>query len=195
MITKEELLKCFQSEITAISEAEIAEAQREMKEIQDRAHQEIYKNAQAAAQLWFEQEAEDLKSNHAVTMSHLNDDNHKRLMAERSRMVEALFDEAKQKLLEFHQGKQYARFMSAKLKPYAEDEEAVILQLGKADEALMKELLSILKHAQGELVSDIELGGFRLLLKQQGRLIDETLDSALEESRKAFLRNSALTIG
>ena len=56
MLTKEELLKCFQTEITAISEAEIAAAQREVQEIQDRAQQEIHENAQAAAQLWLEQE-------------------------------------------------------------------------------------------------------------------------------------------
>lgn len=194
MITKEELLKCFQTEITAISEAEIEAAQREVKEIQTRAQQELHENAQEAAQLWFDQEAEDLQASHAVKMSHLNDDNHKRLMIERSRMVDELFAEAKQRLIEFHQGKDYQSLLSTKLKAYGDHQEAMVLQLGKEDEALMKDLLKILKNAQGELVSDISIGGFRLILKQQNRLIDETLDSAIKEARKAFLKNSALTI-
>ena len=92
MITKEELLKCFQSEITAISEAEIAEAQREMKEIRLRTEQEINEGAQEAARLWFEQEAQDLSARHAVAMSHINDENHRRLMTERSLMAEELFE-------------------------------------------------------------------------------------------------------
>lgn len=194
MITKEELLKCFQTEITAISEAEIEAAQREVKEIQTRAQKELHENAQAAAQLWFNQEAEDLQASHAVQMSHLNDDNHKRLMIERSRMVDELFVEAKQRLIEFHQSKDYQGLLSTKLKAYGDYQEAMVLQLGKEDEALMRDLLEILKNAKGELVSDIGIGGFRLILKQQNKLIDETLDSALKEARKAFLKNSALTI-
>ncbi len=194
MLTKEELLKCFQTEITAISEAEIAAAQREVQEIQDRAQQEIHENAQAAAQLWLEQETEDLQASHAVAMSHLNDENHKRLMAERAVMVEALFDEAKQQLLQFHREPQYQELLRKKLTAYAQSEEAMILQLGNTDKALMKELSAILKNAQVELANDIHLGGFRLILKQQNKLIDETLDSALSEARKAFLKHSALTI-
>ena len=114
MITKEELLKCFQSEITAISEAEIAEAQREMKEIRLRTEQEINEGAQEAAKLWFEQEAQDLSARHAVAMSHINDENHRRLMTERSLMVEELFEAVKQQLMQFHKDKRYQQLITKK---------------------------------------------------------------------------------
>lgn len=194
MITKEELLKCFQTEITAISEAEIAAAQCEMQEIANRVRQEIYDDAQAAAQLWFEQEAEDLRANRAVQMSHINDDSHRRLMKERSAMVEALFAEAKEQLLNFHQDKKYQDYILNKLKTYTDNEEAKVLQLGNEDEALIKKVSDVLKNTQVVLVDDITLGGFRLILKQQNKLIDETMDSALAQARKAFLKNSELTI-
>lgn len=195
MITKEELLKCFQSEITAISEAEIAEAQREMKEIRLRTEQEINEGAQEAARLWFEQEAQDLSARHAVAMSHINDENHRRLMTERSLMAEELFEALKQQLMQFHKDKQYQELITKKISAYANRDETLVLQLGHDDEALMKQLLSILgNHATGEIVDDIVLGGFRLVLKDKERAIDETLDSALIEARKDFLQTSALTI-
>ncbi len=195
MITKEELLKCFQSEITAISEAEIAEAQREMKEIRLRTEQEINEGAQEAARLWFEQEAQDLSARHAVAMSHINDENHRRLMTERSLMAEELFEAVKQQLMQFHKDKQYQELITKKISAYANRDETLVLQLGHDDEALMKQLLSILgNHATGEIVDDIVLGGFRLVLKDKERAIDETLDSALIEARKDFLQTSALTI-
>ncbi len=195
MITKEELLKCFQSEITAISEAEIAEAQREMKEIRLRTEQEINEGAQEAARLWFEQEAQDLSARHAVAMSHINDENHRRLMTERSLMAEELFEAVKQQLMQFHKDKQYQELITKKISAYANRDETLVLQLGHDDEALMKQLLSILgNRAIGEIVDDIVLGGFRLVLKDKERAIDETLDSALIEARKDFLQTSALTI-
>ena len=195
MITKEELLKCFQSEITAISEAEIAEAQREMKEIRLRTEQEINEGAQEAARLWFEQEAQDLSARHAVAMSHINDENHRRLMTERSLMAEELFEAVKQQLMQFHKDKQYQELITKKIIAYANRDETLVLQLGHDDEALMKQLLSILgNRATGEIVDDIVLGGFRLVLKDKERAIDETLDSALIEARKDFLQTSALTI-
>lgn len=195
MITKEELLKCFQSEITAISEAEIAEAQREMKEIRLRTEQEINEGAQEAAKLWFEQEAQDLSARHAVAMSHINDENHRRLMTERSLMVEELFEAVKQQLMQFHKDKRYQQLITKKISAYTNMDGTLVLQLGQDDKALMKELLSILgNHATGEIVDDIVLGGFRLVLKDKERAIDETLDSALIEARKDFLQTSALTI-
>lgn len=195
MITKEELLKCFQSEITAISEAEIAEAQREMKVIRLRTEQEINEGAQEAARLWFEQEAQDLSARHAVAMSHINDENHRRLMTERSLMAEELFEAVKQQLMQFHKDKQYQELITKKISAYANRDETLVLQLGHDDEALMKQLLSILgNRATGEIVDDIVLGGFRLVLKDKERAIDETLDSALIEARKDFLQTSALTI-
>lgn len=195
MITKEELLKCFQSEITAISEAEITEAQREMKEIRLRTEQEINEGAQEAARLWFEQEAQDLSARHAVAMSHINDENHRRLMTERSLMAEELFEAVKQQLMQFHKDKQYQELITKKISAYANRDETLVLQLGHDDEALMKQLLSILgNRATGEIVDDIVLGGFRLVLKDKERAIDETLDSALIEARKDFLQTSALTI-
>ena len=195
MITKEELLKCFQSERTAISEAEIAEAQREMKEIRLRTEQEINEGAQEAARLWFEQEAQDLSARHAVAMSHINDENHRRLMTERSLMAEELFEAVKQQLMQFHKDKQYQELITKKISAYANRDETLVLQLGHDDEALMKQLLSILgNRATGEIVDDIVLGGFRLVLKDKERAIDETLDSALIEARKDFLQTSALTI-
>lgn len=195
MITKEELLKCFQSEITVISEAEIAEAQREMKEIRLRTEQEINEGAQEAARLWFEQEAQDLSARHAVAMSHINDENHRRLMTERSLMAEELFEAVKQQLMQFHKDKQYQELITKKISAYANRDETLVLQLGHDDEALMKQLLSILgNRATGEIVDDIVLGGFRLVLKDKERAIDETLDSALIEARKDFLQTSALTI-
>ena len=114
---------------------------------------------------------------------------------ERSLMVEVLFEAVKQQLMQFHKDKRYQQLITKKISAYANRNETLVLQLGQDDKALMKELLSILgNHATGEIVDDIVLGGFRLVLKDKERAIDETLDSALIEARKDFLQTSALTI-
>ena len=97
--------------------------------------------------------------------------------------------------MQFHKDKQYQELITKKISAYANRDETLVLQLGQEDEALMKQLLSILgNRATGEIVDDIVLGGFRLVLKDKERAIDETLDSALIEARKDFLQTSALTI-
>lgn len=194
-MTKEELLACFREEITARSEAEIAVLQQEMEHTRVQSELAMKEAAEKKAQHWYEQEAEEIRSAHSIAMSRLKDETHQRLMNERAALSEELFTEVKKRLSSYRKSDAYLADMKGKLSAYEAFGETAVLQLGKADANILQSCLACLpKGAQGELCEDIQLGGYRLVLAQHGRIIDETYDSALIQAKAYFLEHSGLTL-
>lgn len=188
------LLACFQTEIEAIKEKQINECKQELETIQARLEAEIYEDAQTKATQWYEQEVEELTSKHAVEMSRLKDETHHQLMKERTMLVEALFDELKERLCAYRNTSAYGETLKQRLALYAKKSD-VILQVGAFDEPLLNELLQELtESAKGEICEAITLGGFRLIFPKQAQIMDESFDSVLEEAKEQFLLTSGLTI-
>ncbi len=191
----ERVLACFQQEIAEITDAKITALKQELEHTKQRMEQELQANAQAKAKQWYDQEAAELHVQHAVEMSRLHDETHHRLMKERADMVNTLFDQVKERLCAFRDTKEYKDVLLEKLKRYLKEYKQVRIQIGAFDEALIKEILTQLKSdIPYEIVSDITLGGFRLVLCDLGRILDETYDNALEDAKESFLRTSGLTI-
>ncbi len=189
----ERVLACFQQEIADITKAKIASIKQELDAVQMRMEQEVQEESEARAQQWFEQEAAELRVQHAVEMSRLHDETHHHLLKEREVMVNALFDQVKERLCAFRKSGEYKTLLLEKLKRYTKEYKNIKMQIGSFDESLIKEL-QLDTDVPYEVVSDIKLGGFRLVLSDPARIIEETYDSALEEAKEAFLRTSGLTI-
>ena len=194
-MTKEELLACFRKEITARSEAEIALLHQEMEHTRIQSELEMMGAAEQRAQHRYEQEAEEIRSAHSIAMSRLKDKNHQRLMNERAALSEELFTEVKERLRAYRESDAYLADMKAKLSAYEAFGETAVLQLGKADANRLKNCLACLPQGtQGELCEDIQLGGYRLVLAEHGRIIDETYDSAFVQAKAYFLEHSGLIL-
>jgi len=195
MKTKEEILSCFQSEIAEISRAEMEKIQRECDNVRERNERELKEQAEKAAAYWYEQEAEELRADHAKAMSHVKDETHHKLMVERTALVQNLFDEVKQQLRVYRQSSAYTKAMIEKVRKCGSGQSQAVLQIAQADAVLLPQLLAQLEAScTGETVNDIALGGFRLVLHAQSRIIDETYDSALEAAKARFLQTSGLLI-
>lgn len=195
MDTKEELLAYFTREIEEYAGREIDALKREMETIEQSSEQALCQAAQDAALRWYEQEEEEELSNHAVMMSHLNDENHRRLMEERNALVTQLFERVKEQILAFHHSEAYVTQMESKLKKIAPSMLPAKLYVGKEDKGLLKQWILILGNgSEGAVDETIQLGGFRLISEEKGRMMDETFDRSLMEARTEFLQTSGLTI-
>lgn len=196
METAEELLAYFKHEISERSEKELKAMRHEIDRIKEDARQAYTQAAEEAAQRWYEQEAAEERLEHAIKMSHLNDENHRHLMEERTALVEQLFDKVKTRLCVFRKQKQYEQDLEDKIKKLREqDLFPAILYVGKEDEHLLETFVALLKQGcTGQIDTSIQYGGFRLVAQQKGRIVDETYDRALEEAKNYFLQTSGLTI-
>lgn len=191
----EKLLACFREEIEAIQTEQITACKQELAAIQTRLEQELREDAQAKAAQWYEQEAAELTARHAIEMSRLKDENHRKLMKERALLVDTLFEEVKQRLNAYRKTSAYLETLKQRLQPYAQIKDALILQVGACDEALLDELLKELgPKAHGEVSAQITLGGFRLINPAKAQMSDESYDSVLAEAKEQFLLTSGLTI-
>lgn len=195
-MTKEELLACFQEDIRTRSEAEITALNQEREQSRLQSEQEIKAAAMRRAQHWYEQEAAEIASAHSIAMSRLKDENDQRLMNERAALSEELFTQVKTQICAYQRSDAYLSDMQAKLSAVPNLDPTAVLQLGKQDAKLLDDCLKCLpKGTKGELCDDIVLGGYRLILAKQGRLIDETIDSAFVQAKAYFLTHSGLTLG
>lgn len=196
MDKKEELLAYFESEITEVSKKEITALEQEIEEIRNRTLQELTEQAQQRANAMYEQELSELKGDHAIALSHLNDDNSRRLMAERDRLVDSVFATAKERILSFTKQTEYLAEMKQKLCELQKKEyPSAHLSIAVQDEAYRKELLAAYgRPCSVEVDPLITLGGFRLACKEAGIIHDETYDTAIAEAREWFHEASGLTI-
>lgn len=196
MDKKEELLAYFEGEINEVSEKEIAALEQDIKDIRSRTLQELEEQAKQASERLFEQELSEVNADHAIALSHLNDENNRLLMAERDRLVDQIFTSAKEEILAYTQSDDYVKRLKEKLiilkeKGYPNAR----LFVANKDETLLKELLEVYAQpCEGACDPEIELGGFRLACMEAGVLIDETYDTAILEARKWFCDTSGLTI-
>lgn len=196
MDKKEELLSYFESEINEVAEKEIAGLEQEMEDIRKRTVDELEKQAQLAIKIKYEQELSEINADHAIALSHLNDENNRKLMNERNRLVHQIFEDAKQELLAFTKEKNYVEQLKKKLeKLNIRKYPNANLYVAKQDEAILKELIQAYgAPCNGMIDPTIMLGGFRLECADAGVIHDETIDSAIHDAKAWFYEASGLTI-
>jgi vacuolar-type H+-ATPase subunit E/Vma4 len=195
--TLEELEAYFKQEIRKVSEKELEEVQREIEKIKNKVVTELEETAKLNAKIIVDQELKEIDSDHAISLSRLADDNNRRLMAKRQELAEGLFSDVRNKLLAYAATEEYKQMMVEKTRKLAQRFSAdAVLIVGKRDESLLPELLrSFSEGAQGTVDPQIELGGFRLEVRKDRIIVDETFDSTLNEEREKFYANSNLIIG
>ncbi|MBR0575349.1 V-type ATP synthase subunit E [Proteiniclasticum sp. BAD-10] len=195
--TLEELEAYFKQEIRKVSEKELEEVRREIEKIKNKVVTELEETAKLNAKIIVDQELKEIDSDHAISLSRLADDNNRRLMAKRQELTEGLFADVRNKLLAYAATDDYKTMMGEKTRKLAQRFRAdAVLIVGKRDESLLPELLrSFSEGTQGTVDPQIELGGFRLEVKKDRIIVDETFDSTLNEEREKFYANSNLIIG
>lgn len=122
----------------------------------------------------------------------------KELIEKRNQITEKVFEDARKKLTEFATSSLYQDWLVQKVQaalPLFQDADDLQLLVCARDASLRAKLLSALQNRAELIVSnEIQLGGFCLSSPSSGKILDDTLESRLENQHDWFLENSGLTI-
>ena len=122
----------------------------------------------------------------------------KQLFEKRKSIMEKVFDEVRQRLLDFTKTDEYIEFIKEGVKKVLEvlNGSDVILYIRKEDENLINNLKSnfVDRDFKIEVIDNIYLGGVLGYSLSAGIIADETLDSKFEEQKKWFAENSGLKV-
>ncbi|MDR1206254.1 MAG: hypothetical protein LBL26_12395 [Peptococcaceae bacterium] len=115
-----------------------------------------------------------------------------RLYAEREKRRQAVFDKAGERLLDFAQKPEYGAFLRRKAEEASALAEGAPLRILICPrDMIWKDALEKACPCSVEAADNIRLGGF-FADNGKGMLVDETLDSALEEQKEWFYSASGL---
>lgn len=122
---------------------------------------------------------------------------HRELLARREELSLSVFAAATARLHEYAQTPEYRQKLLDGLRALAGtyDPAACTVYLREADTSLAAEIAGVLPGAKVAADKSVKIGGFKLLCEEAGVLVDETLDSRLEERKPWFRMNCGLKIG
>ena len=114
----------------------------------------------------------------------------------RSEMVETFKTACKNALQNFAQTPNYESYLIESIKNSCENLnlEQATLKLKRADLNLKSKILTVASFNSIEADDSIEVGGFKIILKNQNLLIDKTLINLLQNEMKNFNKNCELNL-
>lgn len=142
-------------------------------------------------------EMAQMKKNIASEVSKLEFEKRRELFAKRQAIMDDVFKKAQNKLLNFAKTQGYIELLKSHASSVSKilKKSGTVLYICKRDEGFIDEI----REAYGKIckveVSDkIKIGGILAVNKVMSLVVDETLDSKLEEQRIWFEENSKLNI-
>lgn len=118
------------------------------------------------------------------------------LFLERQALCDQVFSQAKEKLLSFTKTEEYLRFLERSLHSVAKKcgHAACRISVAPFDESRREMIQKIIPDAEVTVDQHIILGGVKVYCPSLGILMDDTLDTRLEEQRQWFIENSGLKV-
>lgn len=195
--TNDQKLTKFIQAITAYAEEQSDAIHREVEAFKEarlnRAEQDVLRESYVLIQ----KEQDEMRRQIARDLSERETAARRALFSTRQSMMDAIFDRARQKLLDYAETPEYADDLKRSLGAMAAalPAEGTVYTVCPRDEALLAVLTPLCPvGSRMETAADITLGGLRGMNTAAGILIDDTLDSRLEQQHDWFTDHSGLTI-
>lgn len=118
------------------------------------------------------------------------------LFEKRNKMVESLFSEAAEKLLEFSKSKNYEAYINNSARSISEylGGKKAVVYISERDGKFIPQLKKYFGDSEFVTDSSIRLGGIRCFCEELSVVADETLDSKFEAQKNIFIENSGFTV-
>lgn len=197
MITQEQQLELFLDAINIATSTRSDIIRQEAEKIRQA---ELDKAREKAAQmskslLTFELEKARIQSNRIL--SETQNEQRKKLFEKRQEIAESVFFKAKSKLIEYTHSEEYKKMLIKSILKIAniyKDKPFSVLVKESDIESISK--LREVRDLHIELLTDnsILIGGCKALCDSAKTMIDDTLDSRLEQQKEWFYSNSGLEI-
>ncbi|WP_455683177.1 V-type ATP synthase subunit E [Thomasclavelia sp.] len=197
MEKKEQVFLYMKEEIERLASLEEEKILAEAKQLEEEAYNQIKAEAKRDAEALLAKELVEISSNASVEASLSQEEKTKKLVEKRDEYVANIFSKAKEKLVEFVDSKDYKVYLIKHIGEIGKlyQMENSILKLRKEDMKYKDELIKAYGMSIGVEASDnILIGGFIIENKATNVVVDESLDSALENQKDWFYKTSGLMI-
>lgn len=197
MENKEQVFLYIKDEIKKIASKEEEMILNEAKALEKEAYAQMQEEAKNDADRQLEKELAAISSKASIEAAAQLEMRTKKLIEKREEYVNAIFKEAKEKIVDFVRGNQYKEFLLNRVKKISEEYQMTdcVLYLRKEDMIYQEDL----KNAYGfdievSVNNQIQLGGFIIENSMTHVVVDETLDLALSSQKDWFYKTSGLMI-
>lgn len=167
------------------------EIEQEKSRSLERIDNEIHKNVFRGLDI----ELSELNSDFSGRMNKVKTEYSKVLMEKRSELLNSIIVEVREKLVDFHQSKDYEKLMVKQLKSLGDNfcSKAVEFRIKRKDKVMKKVIESNYtgKYTIKE-IDEIEIGGFSALCFELGIMTDQTIDTRLQEKKQWLYEHSKL---
>ena len=197
MEKKEQVFLYMKEEIERIAGFEEEKILAEAKQLEEEVYNQIKAEAKKDAEVLLAKELVEISSNASVEASLSQEEKTKKLVEKREEYVANIFGEAKEKLVEFVDSKDYKAYLIKHIEKIGKlyQMENSILKLRKEDLKYKDKLIKAYGMPIEVEVSDkILIGGFIIENKATNVVVDESLDFALENQKDWFYKTSGLMI-
>lgn len=139
----------------------------------------------------------DIRTKIAADLSRAETASRKKIFIRRKEIEDAVFEKAAKKLAEYTETDDYEKAMEKSAKRAGDllDADDAVIYVRKSDLHMAEKLKKAFGHSVSvEAGSEIRLGGLTAQSRSRGLLVDETLDSRLEQQHEWFCENSGLKV-
>lgn len=197
MEKKEQVFLYMKEEIERLASLEEKKILAEAKELEEEAYRQIKAEAKKDADALLAKELVEISSNASVEASLSQEEKTKKLVETREDYVAKIFEEAKDKLIEFVNSDDYKSYLIKHMEK--------ISSLYQMDDSILKLRQNDIKYTDDlvkaygidlavEVSDEIKIGGFIIENKATNVVVDESLDTALENQKEWFYKTSGLMI-
>lgn len=197
MEKKEQVFLYMKEEIERLASLEEEKILAEAKELEAEAYQQIKAEAKKDADALLAKELVEISSNASVEASLSQEEKTKKLVETREVYVTKIFKEAKNRLNEFVNSEGYKMYLIKHMEKISSlyQMSDSILKLRQNDTKYADDLVKAYGIDLTVEVSDeIKIGGFIIENKATNVVVDESLDTALENQKEWFYKTSGLMI-
>ena len=197
MEKKEQVFLYMKEEIERLASLEEEKILAEAKELEAEAYQQIKAEAKKDADALLAKELVEISSNASVEASLSQEEKTKKLVETREAYVTKIFKEAKNRLNEFVNSEGYKMYLIKHMEKISSlyQMSDSILKLRQNDTKYADDLVKAYGIDLTVEVSDeIKIGGFIIENKVTNVVVDESLDTALENQKEWFYKTSGLMI-
>ena len=143
-----------------------------------------------------EEKIKNLKSDYKFKISKKSFEVKQEILRKRNNLVEQLIKMCEKNIKDFSKTKEYKTYLIKKIQTCLEKNSCTnsLIKIKKEDLELKEEILTIQNVKKVEPDRKIVLGGFKIIDFEKYVEVDETFDTALEESIKNFYKTTELNL-
>ena len=151
------------------------------------------------AYVLIQKEMTDVKTQIAAELSRTENASRKKIFIRRKEIEDEVFELAKEKLIAYAKTDQYVKSVEESAAKISEKLTAddVIIKISEKDLKLKEQIIKAFgntRKCEIQVSEDIVIGGITGQSRELGLLIDETLDTKLDEQHEWFCENSGLKV-